>query len=138
MIHQWGAPEKFQDLPEGGYGVVLPGMCKHVAAYVQACPTCKQLENFISQTTDFSNHYRFLRIWENLSMDFVEGLPSSSGVDTVLVIVDRMTKYSHFLALKHPFSATTVAQLFVKEIVRLHGFPSTIVSDRDRVFFSLF
>lgn len=71
-------------------------------------------------------------------MDFVEGLPSSSGVDTVLVIVDRMTKYSHFLALKHPFSATTVAQLFVKEIVRLHGFPSTIVSDRDRVFFSLF
>lgn len=63
-------------------------------------------------------------------MDFVEGLPRSAVVDTMLVVVDRLTKYNHFLALKHPFTATGVAALFVREIVKHHGFPSTIFSDR--------
>lgn len=48
------------------------------------------------------------------------------------------TKYSHFFELKHPFNAQSVALLFVKEIVCLHGFPSSIVSDRNRIFLSLF
>ena len=52
--------------------------------------------------------------------------------------MDRLTKYAHFLPLRHPFSAKDVAELFVREIVRLHGFPKTIISDRDRVFVSHF
>ena len=53
-----------------------------------------------------------------------------------MVVVDRLTKYAHFLALAHPFIAKEVAQLFVREIVRLHGFPKAIMSDRDPVFLS--
>lgn len=77
-------------------------------------------------------------IWEDMSMDFIEGLPKSRGMDTILVVVDRLSKYSHFIALSHPFSAPTVASKFMTEIVRLHGVPQRIVFDRDKVFMSLF
>jgi hypothetical protein len=71
-------------------------------------------------------------------MDFIEGLPKSGTMDCILVVVDRFSKYGHFLALAHPFSATKVAKLFLENIYKLHGMPDNIVSDRDRVFTSLF
>jgi hypothetical protein len=73
--------------------------------------------------------------WEMVSLDFVEGLPKYRGHDTILVVIDRFTKYAHFVPLSHPFIALQVAQLFVNNIYRLHGLPQVIVSDR-RVFTS--
>ena len=60
-------------------------------------------------------------------MDFVEGLPISKGKKVILVVVDRFTKYGHFLTLAHPYSATDVAKVFMDNIYKLHGLPVTIV-----------
>jgi hypothetical protein len=71
-------------------------------------------------------------------MDFVEALPRVNGKSVILTIVDRFSKSAHFIALSHPYTATSVARVFFAEIVRLHGIPSSIVSDRDPVFTSSF
>jgi hypothetical protein len=70
-------------------------------------------------------------------MDFID-LPKSDGYNAILVVVDRYTKYSHFIPLKHPYSAPTVARQFIDVIVKLHGMPHSIVSDRDAIFTSHF
>lgn len=72
------------------------------------------------------------------SMDFIVRLPKSKGCDAILVIVDRLSKYGHFIALKHPYTARIVAEAFVREVVKLHGIPKTIVSDCDPLFLSAF
>lgn len=76
--------------------------------------------------------------WEDLSIDFITGLPKSKGFEAVLVVVDRLSKYSHFILLKNLYSAKSRAELLVKEIARLHGIPSSIMSDRDPIFMSHF
>ena len=72
--------------------------------------------------------------WEDLTMDFVEGLLSLEGFDTIMVVVDRFTKFAHFIPLSHPFHATQVARAFWDNVVKLHGVPASIVSDRDKVY----
>ena len=71
-------------------------------------------------------------------MDFVEGFPRVGGKSMILTVVDRFSKMAHFIALSHPYSASSVARAFFDNIVRLHGFPCSIVSDRDTVFTSNF
>lgn len=71
-------------------------------------------------------------------MDFVEGLPRVSGKSVILTVVDRFSKYAHFIALAHPYTAETVARAFFTDIVRLHGVLESFVSDRDPVFMSAF
>jgi len=65
-------------------------------------------------------------------MDFIGGLPKAKGMDTIFVVVDRMTKYAQFYPLSHPFTAKQVVVLFIQEVVRLHGFPSS------KIFMSAF
>lgn len=71
-------------------------------------------------------------------MDFMDGLPLSQGKSVIFVVVDRFSKYAHFTPLKHPYTATSVAQVFFDNIFRLHGIPTTTVCDRDPAFTSKF
>ena len=62
-------------------------------------------------------------MWDKVTIDFIEGLPHFDGYNAILVVVDRLSKFSHIIALKHPFSVVEIANIFLKEAVCLHGVP---------------
>lgn len=116
------------------------GMKKDVADYVSRCLTCQRVKAGHQKP---AGKLKPLPIpewkWENISMDFVTGLPrTKTEHDAIWVIVDRLTKSAHFLPVSMTYSVDTLGKLYVSEIVKLHGIPVSIVSDRDARFTSKF
>jgi hypothetical protein len=75
--------------------------------------------------------------WETISMDFITGLPTSTKQnDAIMVVVDKLSKYSHFTPVKSTCKAIDIVQVFMKEVFQLHGMPREIISDRDTKFTS--
>ncbi|RVW71683.1 Transposon Ty3-I Gag-Pol polyprotein [Vitis vinifera] len=77
-------------------------------------------------------------VFTDITMDFIEGLPKSNGKTAIFVVVDRLTKYGHFMLLPHPYTAKMVAQVFLDSVYKLHGLPHSITCDRDPIFTSVF
>lgn len=115
------------------------GMKATIHDFVKSCHVCQQhkWENMHPAGLLQPLHIPE-QIWTDISMDFIDGLPKVAGKSVLLVVVDRLSKYAHFLPMSHPYTASSVAHLFFMHIVRLHGLPASIVSDRDPVFTSVF
>ena len=116
------------------------GMKKDVAEFVYRCLICQQVKAEHQRPAGLLQSLPIPQWkWEKIMMDFVVGLPCcQNGYDAIWVIVDRLTKSAHFLPMKNSDSIEKLAELYVKEIVRLHGTPVSIVSDRDPRFTSRF
>lgn len=115
------------------------GLKAEALQYVRECPTCQQNKQEHSypagllQTLSIPD-----RKWECLSMDFITGLPRAQGRDCIYVVVDRLTKFAHFFPITATYTTTQVADLFFREVFRLHGLPRSIVSDKDNRLMSHF
>nr|KYP63732.1 Transposon Ty3-G Gag-Pol polyprotein [Cajanus cajan] len=115
------------------------GMSRDIKNHVQQCLLCQQAKTSTTLPAGLLQPLSIpVQIWEDLAMDFIVGLPPSHGFTVILVVVDRLSKYAHFATLKTDYTSTQVAEVFMKNIVKLHGLPKSIVSDRDRVFTSKF
>ncbi|KAL0200244.1 hypothetical protein M9458_003431, partial [Cirrhinus mrigala] len=112
---------------------------RDVQEYVQACTICARSKTTNSPSTGELQPLPIpKRPWSHISVDFVTGLPESQGKNTILTIVDRFTKAVHLVALTGLPSAKTTAELILEHVVRLHGFPKDIVSDRGPQFTAKF
>lgn len=116
-----------------------PYMTRDVDRHAKWCKTC-HIAKARGQNTGL---YTPLPVpespWEDVSMDFIVGLPRTQrSKDSIVVVIDRFSKLAHFIPYHKIFDATQVADLYFREIVRLHGIPKTITSDRDVKFMSHF
>ena len=119
--------------------VYWKGMWKDVREFVRTCSTCQCYKPENRPTLGLLQPLPMpAGVFTNITMDFIGGLPKSGGKSAIMVVVDHLTKYGNFMLLPHPYSAKTVAQLFLDHVYKLHGLPNTITSDKDSVFTSSF
>ena len=140
---------KHHEAPEAGHGGTAkttelisrryywPKIREDIKQFIKNCDTC--------QRTKVVRHapYGLLqsneahdRPWKSMGMDFITDLPKSDGYDTILVVIDRLTKMSHFIPYSKDLNARQFANLLIKEIVRLHRLPHDIITDRGTLFSS--
>jgi hypothetical protein len=128
-----GSSKMYQDLRPHFWWTKIK---KEIAAYVARCDTCCRLIAIHMRPAGLLNPLPIPNWkWDDISMDFITGLPTTrKGHDSIWVIVDRLTKSAHFLPINTSARALEYVDLYVKEIVKLHGVPKTIVFNRGPQF----
>ena len=116
-----------------------PKMRRDVEHFVARCTTCQKAKSRLNP------HGLYMPLpvpsvpWEDISMDFILGLPrTKKGRHSIFVVVDRFSKMAHFIPCHKSDDVVNVVDLFFCKIIRLHGVPNTVVSDRDTKFLSHF
>lgn len=143
--------QEYHDSPIGGHSGVLrtrkrlaqlfywPAMQRSIREYVAACDIFQRAKSASLAPAGLLQPLPIPhQVWEDLSMDLIDGLPHSNSHTSIMVVVDRLSKSVHLVPLAHPYTSKSVAAKFVEFVVKLHGLPKTIVSDRDPVFVSAF
>ncbi|PHT44079.1 putative LRR receptor-like serine/threonine-protein kinase [Capsicum baccatum] len=114
-------------------------MRKDIQTFVAACQICQQMKDSHLHPAGLLQPLPIPdQVFEDIAMDFITCLPSSKGKTTIMTVVDRLTKYGHFIPLPSTFSTHTVAEAFVVGIIRLHGPPRSIVTECDPRFLHSF
>ena len=112
-------------------------MRETIKRYVKNCDTCQRSKAVrhapygLLQPNEVPD-----QPWRSIAIDFITDLPESDGYDTILVVIDRLTKMSHFISCKKDLDARQFTTLFMQHIVRLHGIPRDIITDRGSLFTS--
>ncbi|GJW95110.1 putative reverse transcriptase domain-containing protein [Tanacetum coccineum] len=132
-----GSDKMYQDLNKLYW---WPNMKAKIATYVSKCMTCAKVKaEYQKPSSLLVQPIIPIRKWENITMDFVTKLPKmTSGQDTIWIIIDRLTKFAHFLPMKETDSMKKLTRQYLKEVVSRHGVPVLIISDRDSKFTSHF
>lgn len=123
----------------------FPQMKQKVTTYIKQCLKCQQ--NKAERHAKYG-HIQFIdppeKPWDEITMDFITKLPGSvdeptgNRYDSIFVVVDRLTKYTHFIPYNEDYTVQSLAIIFLDRIVRYHGIPKAIISDRDKLFTSAF
>jgi hypothetical protein len=115
-----------------------PGMKKEVAEYIAKCLECQKVKAEHRHPTGLMQPLPIPEWkWEVVKMDFITKLPrTSKHHDSIMVVVDKLTKDAHFIPVKLTHKETNVVDIYMREISKLHGIPKTIVFDRDPKFTS--
>jgi hypothetical protein len=108
-----------------------------VETSISQCAICQQAKHLQSRLAGLLQPLPMAEgVRNELSTDFIEGLPKNDGYSVILVMMERLTKYARFFPLKHSYSALFVARILYDGVMKLHGMPESIVSNRDKVFTS--
>ena len=114
-------------------------MSHNIEEYCKTCSICMTTKDTNSKPAGLLHRLLILdRLWQSIGMDFIGPLPNLNNFDYLLVIIDRLTSQVHLVLIMMIVTARGVAWLILKEVVRLHGIPESIVSDRDTKFTSIF
>lgn len=114
-------------------------MRKEVRRFIKECDICQQNKSENIHPAGLLQPLPIpTKVWTDISLDFIEGLPNSESYSVIMVVVDRLSKYAHFIPISHPYTASKIAQVFLANIFKLHGLPNSIVTDRDPTFTSTF
>jgi hypothetical protein len=132
-----GTNKMYQDLKKNFWWT---RMKREIAKYVSECDTCRRIK---ADHLRPAGNLQPLSIpewkWENICMDFIVSLPHTScGYNSIWIIVDRLTKSAHFIPVATTYRVGQYAKLYISHIVRYHGLPKSIISDRGSIFVAHF
>lgn len=102
-------------------------MVRSIRQFIRECHVCQTAKNELVAYPGLLDPLPIpTKVWQDVSMDFITGLPKSCGQEVIFVVVDRFSKGAHFMKLSHPFTAVQVAQSYLDHVLKLHGWPKSI------------